>query len=250
MNRMKIFIHWTALLCFPWTISVSAEPTPNEIVEKVDNLLRGESSHASFEMTVTTPNWSRSMRGESWSAGRWGKALIRISDPAKDAGSGSLKIGGQMWTYVPKVERILRIPPSMMLQGWMGSDFTNDDLVKESSLVNDYVPHLLKSEESAWVVTLRPKPEAAVVWGELRLWARRNDFVPLREEFYDEKGDLVRVLTFMEIENLGDRNYPLVWEMVPLKKEGHKTVLRYVKIRFDIPVHDEKFSLDNLRDAR
>jgi len=247
---MKFAMILSVLLLCTGSSAALAEPTAMEIIGRVDSLLRGETSHATFEMTVTAPRWSRTMQGESWSSGRWNKVFIRISLPAKDAGSASLKIGSEMWNYVPKVERVIKIPPSMMLQGWMGSDFTNDDLVKESSLVNDYVHRLLRSEKDAWVVALTPKPDAAVVWGELRLWVRRGDFVPLREEFYDEKGGLVRVLVFKDIANVGDRNYPLVWEMTPLNKAGRQTVLRYQKIRFDVPIEKGKFSLKNLQGMR
>jgi outer membrane lipoprotein-sorting protein len=247
---MKLPIFIFVLLFCSVPVTALAEPDARGIVRKTDNLLRGETSQAAFEMTVTTPNWSRTMKGESCSAGHWDKAFVRISAPVKDAGSGSLKIRNEMWNYVPKVERVIKIPPSMMLQGWMGSDFTNDDLVKESSLLNDYTHHVLRVEKESWVVALTPKPEAAVVWGKLLLWVRKSDFVPLREEFYDEKGGLVRVLIFKEIENVGDRNYPLVWEMTPLGKVGHKTVLRYRKIRFNIPVDNGRFSLKNLQSTR
>lgn len=226
------------------------DPSATAIVSKADELLRGESSEASFEMTVTTPSWARTMKGESWSTGRWNKGFIHISSPARDEGSASLKIGNEMWNYIPKVERITKIPPSLILQGWMGSDFTNDDLMKESSLVNDYTHKLVSSEKDAWTVELEPKPEAAVVWGKLVMRIRKPDFVPLIEEFYDEHLKKVRVLTFSDIQDTGDRNYPLTWEMVSVIKDGHKTILKYHGIKFNIPVDDNRFSLKNLQKMR
>lgn len=251
--RITVMYLAAALMCFPLS-AAAADPAPTEIIRKTDSLLRGNTSNAQFEMTVSTPNWSRTLKGESWSSNSWEKAFIRISSPAKEAGTGSLKIGNEMWNYVPKVERVIKIPPSMMLQGWMESDFTNDDLVKESSIVNDYTHRILRNEtvrgDEAWVLELLPKPQAAVVWGKQVIWARKSDFVPLRQEFYDEKGKLVRVLSFSQIENIGDRNYPHRWEMESLEKTGHKTVLRYSVMKINGPVDEGMFSLKKLQNVR
>ncbi len=152
-------------------------------------------------MTVRTPEWQRTLEMTFW-YDYPEKTFIRITAPAKDAGTGTLRLGSNMWTYLPSVERVIKIPPSLMLQAWMGSDFTNDDLVKESSLPTDYT-HRIEGEttedgDACYRLIATPKPNAPVVWGKLVLLIRKSDFLPRREEFYDEQGTLQKTLYFDE----------------------------------------------------
>src|SRR5574341_2176164 len=141
-------------------------------------------------MSVTTPRWQRTLSLRAWME-RPKRSFIRIMTPAKEAGIGSLRIGAEMWNYLPNVERTIKIPPSMMMQPWMGSDFTNDDLVKESSVVDDYTHRVLAAESVAgapvYVIEAIPKPEAAVVWGKIVFRVRKSDFIPIAVEYYDER---------------------------------------------------------------
>ncbi len=229
------------------------EPSATEIIKKCDQLLRGNTSIGTYEMTVTTPNWQRTLKLDAWSRGKE-MTFIRITSPAKEAGVGSLRIQTNMWNYLPKVERIIKIPPSLMMQPWMGSDFTNDDLVKESSVVDDYTHEFLGLETfdgfEAYKVKLIPKPHAPVVWGKIIFVVRTSDFNPLREEFYTERGKLVRVLSFSEFKKMDDRVIPTQWFMQPVEKPGQNTVLKVDKILFNREIPDEIFTLQNLKHVK
>lgn len=230
--------------------SMSVEISGKEIIKRMDRLLWSETSQGYYEMKIITPHWERTLKLRVFEKHRQ-KTFIRILSPPKERGVATLRIGYEMWNYLPSVERIIKIPPSMMLQAWMGSDFTNDDLVKESSIVNDYHHRRLAIERingfSAYKVEALPKEDAPVVWGRILYWVRTGDFVPLREEFYNEKGELIRVLTFSDIREMDGRTIPTRWEMVPLKKKGRKTILRIIEIRFDSPIDDSIFTLRNLK---
>lgn len=249
--------HMIVLATFVWAFLLSPgkaafgqDLSAEEIVKKSEDLFRGRTSHAVFEMTIVTPRWQRTLKMEGWFDGNE-RALIRILAPPKEEGVSSLKIGTNMWNYLPKVDRVIKIPPSMMMQSWMGSDFTNDDLVRESSMARDYTATLLGEETldgfESYKLELLPKPEAAVVWGKLLYWVRKNDYVPLRVEFFNERGERVRVLRFSEIKHMHDRVIPTVWEMVPEKKKGRKTVIRVLEIQYNVRLDPNLFSLRTLR---
>ena len=169
----------------------------------------------------------------------------------KEAGIGSLRIGTEMWNYLPNVERIVKIPPSMMLQPWMGSDFTNDDLVKESSILEDYTHKVLATVQldggAVVQVEAVPKPDAAVVWGRIVYWVRRVDTMPLKQEFFSERGERVRVLTFTDVRKVGGRVLPTRWDMRPDAKPGNSTTVVLKDAVFDRPLDDEIFSQRNLQ---
>lgn len=258
-SKARLFVSVMAtglILSTPITL-IAAELTAKGIIKKVDQLLRGDSAHSIMEMTIVNPRWQRTIKMESWERGRK-KTLVRILSPKKEEGVGSLKIDYQMWNYLPRVERVIKIPPSMMMSSWMGSDFTNDDLVKESSIVEDYSHEMTGAVDLAGEVAYRveaiPKPGSAVVWGKLVFFVRKDDYVPLRQEYFSESGDLVRYLDFSEIRKMGGRTLPTLWEMVPVdtagdmaKKKGKKTIVRLVEIEFDLPIDDLIFSLRNLK---
>ena len=225
-------------------------PTGHEIVERVESLLWGKTLQAEMEMTVTTPRWRRTLSLQTWIE-RPRRSFVRILAPAKEEGIGSLRIGAEMWNYLPAIERVIKIPPSMMMQPWMGSDFTNDDLVKESSLVADYDHRVVRTEgggdSAVYVVEAIPKPDAAVVWGRIMLRARTSDLLPVSQEFYDERGQLVRVMTFSDVRSLGGRIIPTRWEMRPTAKPGNWTAVVLKRARYDAPIAPEIFSQRNLQ---
>lgn len=246
------------VLCLVCSIIISAncatasaqELSAQEIVKRADDLLRGNTSQGTYKMTVTTPNWTRTLELSAYSEGK-NKTFIRILSPAKEAGITTLRIDNNMWNYLPKVERTIKIPPSMMLQPWMGGDFTNDDLVKESSVVHDYTHKIIAQEnfdsQPAYKIELLPKPDAAVTWGKLIFWIRKLDFVPLKEEFYDEHGKLIKVLKYSRIKKMSDRTIPTIWTMKPVTKEGCSTVIEVKDVIYNQPVNKNVFSLANLK---
>lgn len=226
------------------------EPDGRTILDRVERLLWGSTVQGEYEMIITTPRWQRTLGMRVWME-RPRRSFIRILSPAKDAGIGSLRIGSEMWNYLPNVERVIKIPPSMMLQPWMGSDFTNDDLVKESSILDDYTHQVTGTTtvdgQEAYLVEARPKPEAAVVWGLVLYLVRKRDFMPLKQEFFSERGDLVRVLSFSEVRSVGGRTMPTRWEMRPVGKPGKVTTVLLKDAVFDRPVDEAIFTQRNLQ---
>ncbi|URI07757.1 outer membrane lipoprotein-sorting protein [Aquincola tertiaricarbonis] len=230
---------------------VRAQPSEGrDILDRVEKLLWGSTVQGEYEMTIATPRWQRTLGLRLW-MDRPRRSFVRILSPAKEAGIGSLRIGTEMWNYLPNVERIVKIPPSMMLQPWMGSDFTNDDLVKESSILDDYTHKVIATVrldgETVVQVEAVPKPDAAVVWGRIIYWVRRADAMPLKQEFFSERGERVRVLTFSDVRQVGGRILPTRWEMRPDAKPGNSTTVVLKNAVFDRPVHDEIFSQRNLQ---
>ena len=232
-----------------WQVGVRAQDLDGrEIVDRSEKLLWGKTFQGELEMSVATPRWQRTLALRAWIE-RPRRSFIRIIAPAKEAGIGSLRVGSEMWNYLPKVERTIKIPPSMMLQPWMGSDFTNDDLVKESSIVNDYTHKLLGDTKvdgrNAYRVEALPKPGAAVVWGKI-IYTVRDDYVPLKLEFFDERGNQIRTLTYSDIRELGGRIVPTRWEMKPANEPGKQTTIVLKAAKYDSEMDQSIFSLRNL----
>jgi len=239
------------------TISSAAETlTAREMIRRADEQMRGTTSQGEAEMTIITPEWRRTMTMRFWEDARGDKAFVRILSPAKDRGTATLKLGNEIWTYMPSIERSMKIPPSMMHQGWMGSDFTNDDMVKSSSVVDDYEHSLTDTTqldgETVYVITMVPKEEAAVVWGKIVYYARTTDYLPLREDFYDEDSVLVRRMTLTEFRQMGGRVIPMLMTLTPLteEKKGHETIFRYFSIEFNANISESVFTRANLERAR
>ncbi|HOW51543.1 MAG TPA: outer membrane lipoprotein-sorting protein [bacterium] len=240
-----------ALLCFCITpLLFAAEPTVEEIVKKSDELYRSKTSYAEMEMQIETADWKRTMRMKAWTEGMK-KTFITILEPKKDAGIGTLKIDTKMWNYFPKINKVMQIPPSMMMGSWMGSDFTNDDLVKESTLMDDYTYKLIAGPDAAkYYIELTPKEKTATVWGRIVVVANKSDLLPVAQEFYDEKGTKVRLMTFSDVKVLGGKKIPAVMELRSLTKSGNKTTIIYKDIQFDVKLDPDTFTLRNLQKQR
>jgi outer membrane lipoprotein-sorting protein len=246
----RIFTMAGALALFLLPFAAARGQDATEIVTKADQHMRGKTNIAETTMDIVRPDWSREMSMKSWEVGRR-LAMILITSPARDAGSVFLKRGTEAWNWIPSIERIIKIPPSMMMQSWMGSDFTNDDLVKESSIVEDYT-HAIVGDSTiegrdCYIIRLIPKPEAPVVWGKLRAWIAKKDYLELRVEYYDERGALVREMNMSEVKEMGGRLIPTVLEMHLTGQPGKKTVLRYRSVEFDKPIADGFFSEQNMK---
>mgnify|MGYP001180403622 CR=1 FL=1 len=247
MHRI-LFSFITFFIAYP----LLASPAADELISGMENLMWGKTSHTNFSMTIKTQYWERTLELEAW-LDRPEKTLIRIHAPKKEKGVGSLRIGGEMWNYIPKIDRTLKIPPSMMLQPWMGSDFSNDDLVKESSMVNDYRHEISDSytEEGKTIfrVISKPKPAAPVVWGKLEFLIY-SDFIPLQQTFFDDSGKVVKVMKYSDIREIGGRTIPVRWRMLPADKPDQFTEIVVNDIDFDKPLNEELFSLRTLRNPQ
>ena len=223
------------------------------IIDLVDRLMRGESSIARLTMDIRTENWERSLTLRAWSLGTE-HALIRVETPQREAGTATLRANQEVWNYLPRVDRTIKVPSSMMMGSWMGSHFTNDDLVKESRLVDDYEIEIEFDGErdgaEVWEFVLTPLPEAPVVWGKIRYEVRKEDLMPTRTRYYDESDEIVRTMIFSEFRLMGSRLVPTVMTMEPTDKPGETTVVRYLELDFDTGLDEDFFSLRNLRSER
>jgi outer membrane lipoprotein-sorting protein len=224
-----------------------------EIVEKANELIRANSSYSEITMEVVKPDWSRKMRMKIWSL-EPDYGLVLLTEPAKEKGMVTLKRKKEVWNWIPSVNRVIKLPPSMMLQSWMGSDFTNDDLVRQSSIVKDYT-HTLAGEEEmegydCYKIDLIPKPEAGVVWGKIITWISKEGYLQLRADYFDEDLVLIKSMIGSEVKKLGGRMIPCHWEMLPLDKPGQKTVMDYLDIEFNIDINESYFSQQNMKRVR
>jgi outer membrane lipoprotein-sorting protein len=251
MNRTRTLSLVLTLFSAP-TLAHGQE-SARDIIDRVDRIMRGESSYGVATMDVVTENWERSMTMEVWSLGT-DYSLIRITAPNKEAGTATLKAGDDIWNYLPRVDRSIKIPASLMMGAWMGSHFTNDDLVKESRLVEDYDIEIEFEGErdgvEVWEFVLTPKPEAAVVWGRITYEVRKDDLMPTWARYYDEDGALVRTMTFSDYRVMGGRLVPAAMDMLPEDKPGERTSIRYSDMEFDIEIDESFFSLRSLRSRR
>jgi outer membrane lipoprotein-sorting protein len=243
------------LLIFFLTIigaAVSAQDI-KEIIRRSDEKFRGSSSTGSFSMTIERPTWSRTISMKSWALGT-DYSLIYITAPAKEKGQVFLKRKNEMWNWVSSIERMVKIPPSMMMQSWMGSDFTNDDLVRESSIIKDYT-HKLIGEETigeypCFKAELIPLENAPVVWGKVLMWISKKDYLWLKAEFYDEDGILVSTEILSDVKKMDDRIIPCRMEMIPADKKGQKTIMIFENTDFDVPLKEDFFSIQNMKKVK
>ena len=241
----NMFLLPLAILC---TLTFSAQ-SAYEIIEKADSKLRGLSSYTEMTITTVRPKWEKRMTLKGWSKGADFSVSLVLS-PAKEKGSVFLKRKNEVWNYIPSLERTIKLPPSMMMQNWMGTDLTNDDLVKQSSTVVDYT-HKIAGTESieglpCWKLILIPKEEATVVWGKVIVWVDKADHMQLKSEFYDEDDELINVMLGSNVKTFSGKKLPAKIEFIPVEEEGHKTILEYNVWDFDINVSEDKFNQNKM----
>ena len=223
---------------------------PQEIVQKSLDLQNGESNQGEMEMTLVRPKYTRSISMKSWSLGNE-YFLIYITSPARDKGQVFLKRNNDMWNWMPNISRMIKIPPSMMAQNWMGSDFTNDDLVKMNSLINDYEHQLIGEEQVdnllCYKIEMIPKPNAAVVWGKLLLWVAKEHYYQMKAEYFDEDFELINRMEASDIKQFDDRKLPSKLVMTPMNKPGQQTIMNYNTINFSVDLPESFFSQQNMK---
>ena len=251
LNIFKLNIGLVLLLML-LNIPAAHGADANALVEQSFNYMRGKCSISTVIMTIHRPSWEREMTINAWTRGQK-DSLFYIESPPKDHGNGTLKRGREMWMYNPKINRIIRVPPSMMSQSWMGSDFSNNDLAKSDSLLTDYTHSIMGTEahdgKRVYLIKSVPKPNAPVVWGMQKLKIR-EDLIWLREEFYDEDLQPVKVMQTLEIQMLGGKLYPKVWRMLEVDAKDKYTELTYTSLEFKSSLPDSLFSQTSLRKAR
>jgi outer membrane lipoprotein-sorting protein len=219
------------------------------IVDGAINYLREETSESVAHMTIHRPDWERTMTIRAWTKGK-ADSIFRIESPPKDKGNGTLKKGKEMWIFNPKVNRVIKLPPSMMSQSWQGSDFSNNDLAKSDTVIDDYDHTIAGTQihegKTVYVIQSIPKPDAPVVWGMQKLKIR-EDFIMLSQELYYEDMDLVKILTMEKIDMIGGKLYPMQWRMAKADAEDEYTRIDYETIRFNTDLSEHMFTISNLK---
>ena len=249
-NRTFVALVLAAVLLAAPAPAAADEASAREILDRVDDLFRGDASHGEMTMTITTAHWQRTLAVEFWSRGQ-DKSLTRILAPKKEKGTASLRVGTEMWNYLPKVKRVIKVPSSMMSASWMGSHFTNNDVVKRNRMAEDYSFEQTfageRGGEQVIEVTCVPHPDAAVVWGQVEVVVRRDDLLPLAVRYYDERLELARTMAFSDVADLGGRQLPTRMTVVPADEPEESTVVEYRTIDFDPELDDDLFSLRSLQ---
>ncbi len=235
------------------TTNVCFSQSALEIVKNSDEKFRGLSSYSVLKMQIKRADWSREMKMKAWAKGE-DETLILITSPKRDQGITFLKKKNEMWNWQPTIQRVIKMPPSMMMQSWMGSDFTNDDLARQSSIVNDYIHKIIGEDKiegrSCYIIELKPKEDAPVVWGKVKLWISKNDFLQLKSEFYDEDNFLVNTVFSSNIREIGGRILPTVMKLVPAEQPKNSTVLEYEQLEFGVKFKSDFFSVKNMKVVR
>ena len=223
-----------------------AQQSAHDIMEKVDTNLRGKNVYMQMSMSITSFGHKRTMKMQTWSQGKK-KSFVKTIYPPKDAGITFLSLDNQMWQYVPKIERIIKIPPSMMLQNWMGSDITNDDIVKQSSIVDDYNAKIIKQDGKMVTIELIPKEDAAVVWSKIISLIDTSNYTDTKDIFYDEEGKEVRTFIYDKVKKVGKYYTPTYWKISPNDKKDSFTEITIEDIRYDTDISEQYFKKSALK---
>jgi len=251
----NIFVKMLFLLLIVLGVETHAQDkiTAIEIIKNADEKIRGKTNTSTMVMEIIRPTWKRSVSMKGWGRGM-DYSMTYITSPAKDKGQVFMKRKTEMWNWMPTIGRMIKIPASMMSQGWMGSDYTNDDILKESSIVVDYT-HKISSEETidghnTYKIEMTPKEDAAVIWGKVYKWITKDKFIQIKSEYYDEDGDLVKSDYSYDFKNLGGRLIPTRIEIIPADEEGKKTVLYIKEMEFDVELPESFFSQQKMKRIR
>ena len=217
-----------------------------DIMKKLDENIRGKNIYMKMSMSIHSRGHTRTMKMQSWSQGTK-KSFVKTLYPPKDRGITFLSLDNQMWQYVPKIERVIKIPPSMMLQNWMGSDITNDDVVKQSSIIKDYIPRILKKESFVVTMELIPKVDAPVVWGKIISHIDTKTYTNIKDVFYDEDGAEVRTFLYDKVKKFGKYYLPTYWKIMPTDKRGNFTEIVIEDVKYDTDISSQYFKKSALK---
>ena len=250
----KIILTLTCFLLGSITVGYAQTQSATDIVKRADDKMRGEkSSYSVMSMKIVRPTWERTISFKSWGKGT-DLSLVYITAPAKDKGQSFLKLNREMWSWNPSINRTIKLPASMLSQGWMGSDFTNDDLLNQRSIVVDYTHEIIGEEtvsgELCFKISLKPKPDAPVVWGKIVMWISKKYELILKTEYYDEDQYLVKSEIGKDLKEMSGRITPTTFELIPADEKGNMTIVTIEEIKFNIPIEDSFFSQQNMTRIR
>ena len=241
------------IFLFFLTFNICAQDA-DQILKNSEEKIQGiKSSYQEMMIKIVRPKWSKEMTMKGWSIGEDYFASVVLS-PAKEKGTVFLKRENEVWNYIPSIERTIKLPPSMMMQNWMGTDFTNDDLVQRSSITDDYTNTIIGNEIidglDCWIIELIPNEDAAVVWGKLMMWIDKRDYMQLKTQFFDEYDEMISIMTGKAIKSFDGKKLPAIIEFVPLDKEGNKTIVERLVWKFDIDINERYFLPNYMKNLR
>lgn len=245
---MKFFLIFLILIT-----GFSFGQTADQIIKKADQKFRGKSSYTEMTIDIIRPKWTKQMKLKGWSKGNDYSVSI-ITAPAKEKGTVFLMREKEVWNYIPSIDRSIKFPPSMMLQNWMGTDLTNDDLVKQSSITEDY-RHKIMGEDikegyPCWKIELIPKENAPVVWGKVVIWVDKSEYMMMQSDYYDEDDYLVNKMVGSNVKVFDGKKLPSKLRVIPIDKEGQETVLTYDVLQFDLQIPDSYFTTNYMKRIR
>jgi len=251
---MKHLIVISVLICIPVFVTKACSQTDiEELVNSLDLLYRSDDSYAEMTMNIVTPHWERTLTMKAWSEGT-DRTFITILSPAREAGMSTLRIGTEMWNFLPNTNSTVRVPASMMAGSWMGSDITNNDIVREITYQDDYTYSYTADtaltgtpEEDVVYVLLVPKPSTAVVWSSVVCAVRTSDTIPLWEKYLDNHGSLIKTVTYSEVQEMGGRTIPTQMVVIPADKDDQRTTVTWSNAVFNQGLDENIFSLRNLQ---
>lgn len=250
VSKMVVWVFFMALFC---SGQIAFAQDAGEIIDRMEEVMRGESSEAEMTMTIERPRYTRDVSMKAWALGT-DYSLILVTAPARDQGTTFLKRNNEIWNYVPNIDRTIKMPPSMMSQSWMGSDFTNDDLVRESSTAEDYEHSIYKEEDfegrETWVLELIPRPDTPIVWGKVLMWIDKEHYIQLKIEHYDQRDELANTIIFSEIGEMGGRIFPAKMTLTPADKPDQRTIMEYKNLEFNVDISESFFTQQNMRRVR
>ena len=241
------------IFLFFLTFNICAQDA-DQILKNSEEKIQGiKSSYQEMMIKIVRPKWSKEMTMKGWSIGEDYFTSVVLS-PAKEKGTVFLKRENEVWNYIPSIERTIKLPPSMMMQNWMGTDFTNDDLVQRSSITDDYTNTIIGNEIidglDCWIIELIPNEDAAVVWGKLMMWIDKRDYMQLKTQFFDEYDEMISIMTGKAIKSFDGKKLPAIIEFVPLDKEGNKTIVERLVWKFDIDINERYFLPNYMKNLR
>jgi len=241
------------LLVFVLLSNILFSQTADEIIKKADAKFRGRTSYSEIAIKIIRPKWSKEMKMKGWSKGSDYSVAV-ITSPPKEKGIVFLMRKKEVWNYLPTIDRTIKLPPSMMLQNWMGTDLTNDDLVKQSSLVTDYDKQIIGEETKegylCWKIELTPKTDAAVVWGKIIIWIDKKNYMQMQSDFYDEDLFLVNQMVGSDVKTFNGKLLPSTLTVIPVDKPGQSTIITYSEWKFDMDIPEQYFTTNYMKRIR
>lgn len=241
------------IICMSFITFAANAQDAKSLVKAAFDLARGESSYAEMSMTIVRPTYQRTVTFKSWVRGT-DMSLTLITQPAKDKGQTFLKRGNEMWNWNPAISKLIKMPSSMLSQGWMGSDYTNDDILKETSIIDDYSHKLIGTEKlegtECHKIELIPLENAAVVWGKIIMWISKDTHFILKSLYYDEDGELSKTELASDIKIVGNRKIPTKMEIIPADTPNQRTVVVIDKMEFNVKIEDKVFTQQYMKSVR